>query len=50
LEDVLCVRDVADAASDEALQANRLARDNLRDVPVLLQGVKIADQGWLLPS
>jgi len=50
LEDVLCVRDVADAASDEALQANRLARDDLRDVPVLFQRVEIADQGWLLPS
>ena len=49
LQDVLRVRDVAHAASNEALQANRLARDDLRDVPVLFEGVEIADQGWLLP-
>ena len=49
LQDVLRVRDVAHTALNEALQANGLARDDIRDVPVLFEGVEVANQGWLLP-
>jgi hypothetical protein len=49
LQNVFRVRDVAHPSSNEALQANGLARHHFRDVPILFEGVEIGNQGWLLP-
>jgi hypothetical protein len=40
LQDVLRVREVAHPPLNKALKANGLARDDLRDVPVLFEGVR----------
>ena len=50
LQDVFGVGDIGDAPADKSPESPGLARYDLRDVPVLLEGCGVTDQMWLLPG